>query len=167
MHDPYRGRRPTTAVERTIAAPAGRVWSLIADPDMPARFSAEYQGGRWLDGVHGPALGARFVGRNRNDVMGEWHTICHVIECDPPHRFAWAVNHVERPSATWRFTLTPEGQRVTLRFEAVLGPGPSGLTEAIRDHPQRRDAMIAWRLNDLRSNMQEVVDGVAALAEAP
>ena len=128
MRDHYGGQRPSTTVERSVAAPAERLWALVTDPDLPARFSEELQEGRWLDGASGPAVGARFRGRNRNDVMGEWHTTCHVIECEPPRRYAWAVDDVDAPNATWRFVLTPDGDRTTLRYEVVLGPGRSGLT---------------------------------------
>jgi uncharacterized protein YndB with AHSA1/START domain len=165
VRDYYMGRRPTTAVERTVAAPAEAVWRLITDLDVPARFSGEYLGGEWLDGATGPAVGARFRGHNRNEFMGDWHTICHVIECEPPLLYAWAVDDVDRPGATWRFTLVPDGDRTTVRYETVLGPGRSGLTAAIRERPERREALIAFRLDDLRGNMRAVVDGIAELAE--
>lgn len=165
MRDYYDGERPTTSVERTVVAPADVLWSLITDPDVPARFSSEYQGGQWLDGATGPALGARFSGHNHNEFMGDWHTICHVIECEPPLRYAWAVDDVDEPGATWRFMLTPDGERTIIRYETVLGPGRSGLTAAIRERPERRDVLIAFRLDDLRGNMRAVVAGIAGLAE--
>jgi uncharacterized protein YndB with AHSA1/START domain len=163
--DYYDGERPSTAVERTIASSPRDLWGLITDLDLPARFSTEYQGGEWLDGAVGPVVGARFRGRNRNDVMGDWDTICHVVECDPPSRYAWAVDDVDEPNATWRFVVTPDGEHSVVRFEVVLGPGRSGLTWAFRRHPGQRDALIAWRLEDLRGNMQAVVDGIANIAE--
>jgi uncharacterized protein YndB with AHSA1/START domain len=167
VRDYYDGQRPTTAVERTVAASAEAIWRLITDPDLPARFSDEYRGGEWLDGATGPAPGARFRGHNRNEYMGDWHTICHVVECEPPLRYAWAVDDVEEPNATWRFTLTSQGDQTVVRFETVLGPGRSGLTAAIRNRPDRRDQLIAWRLEDLRRNMRAVVDGIADLAADP
>ena len=167
MRDYYEGERPTTAVERAVAAPPWRIWPLITDLDVPARFSVEYQGGAWLDGATGPAVGARFRGHNRNEMMGDWYTTCQVIECRPPERYAWVVGDIDEPNATWRFTLVADGGGTSLRFETVLGPGRSGLTAAIRARPDKRDALIAWRLRDLQGNMRAVVDGIAALAGEP
>jgi uncharacterized protein YndB with AHSA1/START domain len=165
MRDWYEGRRPTTSVERVIAAPAGRLWPLFTDPDLPARFSHEYQGGHWIDGADGPAVGARFVGRNHRRSLGTWETVCHVIECQPPTRYAWAVADPDAPNAVWRFEAEPAAGGTTLRYTVVLGPGRSGLTWAIRQQPERRDELIAMRLDDLRRNMTAVVDGIAQLAE--
>ncbi len=164
--DAYDGQRPSTAVERLIAAEPRHVWPLITDIDVPARFSSEYRGGEWLDGARGPRVGARFRGHNRNDYMGAWHTTSQVIECDEPSRYAWVVSDPDRPNSTWRFLVTQSKAGTRIRFEVVLGPGPSGLTAVIGERPHERDALIGWRLRDLRRNMQTVVDGIAGLAEA-
>jgi hypothetical protein len=165
MHDWYDGQRPTTSVEQVVAAAAATLWPLFTDPDLPARFSREYQGGHWIDGADGPALGARFVGRNRRRLLGTWETVCHVVECAPPHRYAWAVTDPATPNATWRFETEPTDGGTLLRFSVVLGPGRSGLTWAIRQAPERRDELITRRLEDLRRNMAAVVAGIAELAE--
>jgi len=52
-----------------------------------------------------------------------------------------------------------------LRYTVVPGQGHSGLTWAIRQQPERRDELIAFRPGDLRRNMAAVVDGIAELAE--
>ena len=67
--------------------------------------------------------------------MGEWETVSTVTECDPPHRFAWAVGDPAHPSATWRFTLQPDGEGTRLEQWYADGPGP------LRpEHRHRRDA---------------------------
>ena len=66
-------------VSASIGAPVERVWELVTDVDLPARFSREYQGGEWLDD---PGEGARFRGHNRiGDV--EWSTTCTVVDFRP------------------------------------------------------------------------------------
>src|SRR3712207_3727366 len=40
---------PTTDVEVAIAAPPERVWEVVADIELPVRFSSELQEVRWLD----------------------------------------------------------------------------------------------------------------------
>jgi uncharacterized protein YndB with AHSA1/START domain len=63
---------PTVTVEVMIEAPVQTVWELVADINLPARFSNEFRGARWVD--VGPALGARFVGRSGHKAMGDWET---------------------------------------------------------------------------------------------
>ena len=54
---------PTVDVDVLIDAPIERVWQLVTDIELPARFSSEFLGATWLD--EGPRVGARFVGRNQ------------------------------------------------------------------------------------------------------
>jgi uncharacterized protein YndB with AHSA1/START domain len=155
---------PTVEVDVLIDAPVERVWSLVSDIDLPARFSSEFQGARWLDGA-GPAAGARFVGRNRHPAAGEWETTCVVTVCEPGRAFGWAVGDPDHPSASWRFDLEEEETGVRLRQWGQIGPGPSGLTPAIEAMPDKEERIVARRLEEHRANMQATVDGVKALAE--
>lgn len=156
---------PTVDVEVFIDAPVERVWSLVSDINLPARFSAELQEARWLDDANGPAAGARFVGRSRHPAAGEWETTCVVTVCEPGRSFGWAVGDPDYPSASWRFDLEPEGTGARLRQWAQIGPAPSGLTPAILAMPEKEERIIARRLDEHRANMQATVDGVKALAE--
>jgi len=156
---------PSVAVEVYVDASPGRVWPLVTDVALPARFSREYVGGVWQEGASEPELGARWTGRNRHPVIGEWEVTCTVVECEPERVFAWAVNDLERPSATWKFELEPQDQGTRLRQSARLGPGPSGLTWAIERAPDKEERIIANRLDDLQRNMLATVNGIKALAE--
>ncbi len=100
---------PVVAVQILVDAPPGRVWDLVSEIALMAELSSELQEVAWLDGATGPAAGHRFTGRNAHPAMGEWETVSTVTECDRPRRFAWAVGDPEDPSATWRFTVTPDG----------------------------------------------------------
>ncbi|HZQ28179.1 MAG TPA: SRPBCC family protein [Acidimicrobiales bacterium] len=156
---------PTVEVEVLIDAPAERVWALVSDIDLPARFSSEFLGSRWIDGAIGPAPGARFVGRNRHPVGGEWETTCVVDVYEPGRSFGWAVGDPDYPSASWCFDIEPEQDGVRLRQWARLGPAPSGLTPAIEAMPDKEERIVARRLDEHRANMQATVEGVKALAE--
>jgi uncharacterized protein YndB with AHSA1/START domain len=156
---------PTTEAEVLIEAPAERVWELVSDIELPARFSSELRGASWLDGG-APAVGARFAGRNAHAATGEWETVCVVTVHEPERAFEWAVGDPEFPSATWRFDLTEEPGGVRLRQTARLGPAPSGLTPAIEAMPDKEERIVARRLEEHRVNMQATVEGVKALAEA-
>ena len=159
---------PTAEVEVEIDASPDRVWALVTDIDLPARFSQEFQGGHWDEGATGAAVGARFTGRNSHPAIGEWETHPLVVECDPPRVFAYVVGDPDASSATWRFELEPiaGGSRTRLRQWARMGPGPSGLTPAIQARPDAEERIVARRLDEWRTNMQATVAGIKALAES-
>ncbi|MCZ9342287.1 hypothetical protein NGM37_31465, partial [Streptomyces sp. TRM76130] len=71
-----------------------------------------------------------------------------------------------RPMAVWSYTLRTETGGVRLRQSVRVGPGPSGLTRAIGQRPDREPDIIAFRLEELRAGIQETLTGVKALAEA-
>lgn len=154
---------PTVEVAREIAAPVEAVWDLVADIDLPARFSAEFQGAAWLD--EPPRLGARFRGRNTHEAIGTWETTCTVIAYEPPRTFGWAVQDPGNPSATWRFDLEPAAVGTRLTMRARMGPGPSGLTPAIEAMPDKEERIVERRLEEWRRNMAATVAGIQELAE--
>ena len=156
---------PAVDVEVGIAAAPSRVWELVADITLPARFSEEFQGAEFLDGATTPALGARFRGTNRHPAIGEWQTTSVLVGFEPERVFAWAVQDPDNPSASWRFELEPDGDGTKLRYGCVLGPGPSGLSYAIEQRPDKEERIIERRLQEHRENMQRVVRGIKALAE--
>src|SRR5207247_4650129 len=133
---------PVVAVQILIEAPPERVWSLVSNIGLMAELSPELQEVAWLDGASEspdatPAVGRRFTGRNAHPAMGEWETVSTVTECDPPHRFAWAVGDPAHPSATWRFTVTPDGDGALLEQWYQMGPARSGLNIAIDAMPDK------------------------------
>ena len=155
---------PQASVEVDIAAAPGTVWALITDISLPAQFSPEFQGADWID--DGPALGATFHGHNKHDFVGEWTTTSTVTAYDEGSVFEWTVGDLENKTARWRFDLAPAGDGSTLRFSAEMGPGPSGLTMAIQQMPDREEDIVANRLGEWTGNMQSTLDGIKGLAEA-
>ena len=154
---------PVVEVSAHIAAPISRVWDLVTDINLPARFQDEFRGAEWLDDG-GPGLGHSFRGRNGRDER-EWETTSWVVFYEPEREFGWAVSDKENPGATWTYRLEPEGGGTRLVYHRMLGPGPSGITRLIERHPDREEELIASRDETHRSNMQGVVDGIKALAE--
>ena len=156
---------PTMEVEVEVGVSAAVIWPLISDIDMPARFSEEFQGAEWIDGV-GPAIGSRFRGRNRHPVVGEWTTECTVVDYEPERAFGWVVGDVDNVLASWRFDLEQDGERTRLRMSARMGPGPSGITAAIEARPDREDDIVERRLDEWRSNMTATVEGIKASVDS-
>ncbi len=154
---------PEVEVNATIHAPPGVVWNLITDINLPARFQDEFVAADWLD--VGPALGARFLGRNTRGERS-WETTSWVVTYEPLRAFGWAVMDVTNPAATWTYYLDSQGEVTTLRYNRVVGPGPSGLTKMIERYPDREEGIIEARDAEHRTHMQAVVDGVRELAES-
>lgn len=93
-----------------MAAPADKIWGLIADVRNTPRFSPEVFESEWLDGATGPALGATFRGHvRRNEIGPVYWTTCRVTACEPGREFGFAVLAGDRPVNNWHYRLTPAG----------------------------------------------------------
>jgi ligand-binding SRPBCC domain-containing protein len=156
---------PVVAVQIRIDAPPERVWDLVSDIALMAELSSELQAVTWLDGVSGPAAGRRFTGRNAHPAMGEWETVSTVTECDPPHCFAWAVGDPAYQSATWRFTLKPDGEGTQLEQWYQMGPARSGLNFAIDAMPDKEAKIVFVRMREHESAMQHNLEIIKERAE--
>src|ERR1700751_1620372 len=156
---------PVVAAEIGIDAPPERVWDLVSEIALMAELSSELQEVTWLDAgpeMTGPAVGRRFTGRNTHPAMGEGETVSRVTECAPPHRFAWAVGDPAHPSATWRFTLRPDGEGTLLEQWYQMGPARSGLNIAIDAMPDKEAKIVFVRMREhetgMRHNLAEIKD---------
>ena len=151
-------------VSLEIPAPPERVWDVVTDISVMPRFSTELQSIEWAEGFSGAALGARFLGTNRNAAVGEWTVPSEIVEFEPYRVFGWAVASAENPAATWRFDLTPTDEGTSLSYTAKIGPGPSGVTWLISREPDRAEEIIADRLEFFRTGMTATLEGIRDLA---
>lgn len=156
--------QPSVDVEMYIAAAPQHVWSLATDLVLMGQWSPEYQGGEWLDGATGPLVGARFKGRNKRQER-EWESVSTITAAEPGKVFAWAVSDPKNPAASWRLTMAPEGSGTRVVHHVTMGPGPSGLTAAIAQRPEREEAIVAARVTEHRRNMQATLEGLKKAAE--
>ncbi|GAA4221255.1 uncharacterized protein YndB with AHSA1/START domain [Streptosporangium album] len=167
---------PTVECDVHIEADPARVWELVIDIELPARFSPELRRVRWLDDADRPAVNARFEGHNDNAVLGEWRTVSYVIELDALRVFGWAVVDPDgrfgggtadprTPMAAWRFDLEPEAGGTRLRHGARIGPARSGLSLAIDRMPEKEEALVRHRLAGLLAGIQDTLLGIKTLAE--
>ncbi len=170
LQNPIDGRPPVHAdgagitVEVDVDAKPADLWPFVSDIDLPARFSDEFQGAEWIDDE--PAVGSRFLGRNRRDDLGEWEVTCTIVDYEHERVFAWHAGDPDNPAAQWRFEVLPLLGGTRLRFSMVLGPGPSGLTAAIEAMPDKEVAIIASRQKGQIANMRRTIEGIRDLAEA-
>ncbi len=156
---------PGVTVEVETKAKAAALWPLISDPDMPARWSDEFQGATW-DGE--PAVGQRFTGRNSIEDFGEWETSSVCTHYDENRCFGWKVQRLDadEPGTQWRLELIPLAGGTRLRFAMRFGPGSSALTWNIDSDPDRETEIIRQRQDVHRANMLRCAEGFVALAEA-
>ena len=157
---------PGMVVEVDIGAPVGAVWERVVDIDLPARFSEEFTGARWADGIDGPGVGAKFIGSNTHPAIGEWEVPCFVDRCVEHEEFGWVTSDLDNPGARWRFELSSIAGATRLRFAVALGPGPSGISVAIEAMPDREPRILFRRMEEHRANMQRVIDGIKEMVES-
>lgn len=158
---------PGAVVEIDIKAKPPDVWPHIADINVGVGASDEFTGAEWVDGSPGPEVGAQFVGRNRNDAAGvEWETTSTVERCDEGREFAWVVGDPDDAISRWRFELIGIAGATRLRYAVRLGPGESGLTSAIDQHPEAEARIIGRRVDTLLGNMTRVLEVIKQRVEA-
>ena len=163
---PCLGDGPGTVVEVDIKAPPGKVWPYVSDINFGVEFSEEFTGARWAEGFDGPALGAQFIGSNKHEAIGEWDIPCFIDRFEENRSFGWVTSDPANPGAQWRFELAAIAGATRLRYRLVLGPGPSGISAAIKAMPEKEPRILARRVGEHRANMQRIVDAIKTAAEA-
>jgi uncharacterized protein YndB with AHSA1/START domain len=148
------------SVTLRIGAPPERIYDIVTDIAQMGRLSPECVGGQWLDGATGPAVGARFKGRNKRGVA-RWSTTNQVVEADPGRVFSFQTL---QSGYAWTYRLEPDGTGtmvtenrapfkkrplVAKLFTQVLLGGEDGHTDELRD------------------GMHATLERLKALAEAP
>jgi len=149
------------SVTKKASAPAEVVYDLISDLPRMGEWSPENVGGEWRDGATGPAVGARFAGRNQR--KAGWTTTVTITEATRGVSFAFVTGKVERPETRWSYQLTPtpEGCEVTETCQILREPGPVGqwLTKL--------GTGVKWadRPEDMRRGVEETLRRLAEAAE--
>ena len=132
---------PSAEASIDIAAPPERVWALVSDLQLPARFSTEFQGADLLGGVQVPELGATqgrvdslaFVGDHRQ-VRGGTRQVLQRLPRPPilDDDGASGRSFSRSPDA---FALLPD----------VIERPPEGAGGAAREMPQGIAGFVAGR----------------------
>ncbi len=157
--------KPTVEASTWIDADPARVWSLVSDIKLMPTLSNELQAVEWADGAEAPRVGARFIGHNQHDAFGQWSTTSHVVACDEPREFAWAVGEPANPAAMWRFRLTPRDGGTSLSYWMQMGPGRSGLSVAIDSMPDKEQKIVFVRMREFEAAIGKTLAAIKRLAE--
>jgi uncharacterized protein YndB with AHSA1/START domain len=147
-------------VAATIDAPPDQVWSLIGDPTAMGGLTAECIAMQWAGRSSGPAIGARFQGRNRSG-WRRWTTACTIVRYQPGTEIAWDVAFGPLPIARWGYRVEPgDGPATTViseRFEDHRGSllrATSPLVRGTRDTEARNRANMAATLDRIKSRAE-------------
>lgn len=93
-----------------IDAAPETVYALVSDPGKLAGVAEEYAGHRWVRGFDGPAVGAKFKGRNRRGFR-RWSTLSTITDADPGRRFGFEVTSVAGlPVSRWQYDFEADGE---------------------------------------------------------
>ncbi len=156
---------PTVEASTWIDADPARVWRLVSDIELMPNFSNELQSVEWAQGCDRPRLGARFIGHNEHDAFGQWSTTSHIVACEEPREFAWAVGEPGHPASIWRFRLTPRDGGTSLNYWMQMGPGRSGLSTAIDAMPDKEEKIVFVRMREFESAISKTLAAIKRLAE--
>lgn len=150
-------------VEYVTDVPPDRMWDLVTAVERIGEWSPEMQGAAWRDGA-GPRVGAVFDGHLDFHDDQDVHTECVVTEATRPGVFEWVVlddaADPARPGSYWRYELSPAGTGTRVVHRFTHGPGDTGLREGVRENPDRAEAVIRGRLDQLRANMTSTLNAM-------
>ena len=142
-------------VTKEINASPETVFAMVSDLTRMGEWSPENQGGQWVKGATGPAVGAQFKGRNSNGKKS-WGTMVKVFEFAPGSKIVFALMVGPSRWCDWAWEVTPSanGSLVThswidrrSKFSNTLGRLVSG---------------VADRSEHNRKNMEATLEALAA-----
>src|SRR3954452_22863711 len=103
----------SVSVSVTVQAPAERLYGMVSDVTNMGRWSPETTSCGWIRGATGPAVGARFRGRNKAG-WRSWSTTARVAVAEPAKEFAFDVQTVAGIDvARWSYRFEPAGEGST------------------------------------------------------
>ena len=111
---------PTDSVTVHVEAPPDAVWQLVSDVTNTGRFSPETFEAEWIEGSHGPEVGARFRGHVKRNGRGPTYwTKCTVVASEPGREFAFVVGTPKNHPMTWgyHFVAAGDGTDVTEYYD--------------------------------------------------
>jgi uncharacterized protein YndB with AHSA1/START domain len=147
-----------------VEAPPDEVYELVSDVTRMGEWSPETTSADWVGGATGPAVGAKFKGRNRHG-LARWSTTPRVVAAEPGREFAFTTSWLGNDSTRWTYRFEPDdgGTRVTESFEMLEDvkwyfTASERLLMGVKDRKADLEAAMAKTLDRLKA----VVEGSAA-----
>lgn len=137
------------------------VYEIVADVTRTPDFSPEVRACRWLDGVVGPAVGARFEAVNGMPGGRSWKNRPVVIAAEPEREFAFERTERFAGTLVWSYRFEPRdgGTYVEESYEVTRPIGRIGwfIIGTIFGGKNRRE--------DLRNGMETTLERLKACVE--
>lgn len=155
-------RGTTSKVHEHVDAAPDVIYDLVADVTRMGQWSPECVACEWVDGATGPAVGARFRGRNRRG-LARWSNRPRVVTAERGREFSFvATDPIGRDMTKWTYRLEPtsSGTDVTESFEMVHSI-PLYIRLSDRWLMGIKDRQI-----DLEANMRRTLAALKVAAEA-
>ncbi len=145
-----------------ISASPEHVYALVSDITRMGEWSPECRSCKWVRGASGPAVGARFLARNKGRRGPSWYTLPVVTVAEPGRAFAFNRSGPGIGSYTWRYDMeaTSDGTRLIESY-AVERPLPAAMAWATQKWVGSAD-----RDDDLREGMRVTLRRIKAAAES-
>ena len=143
-----------------VEAPPEKVYGVVSDVTRMGEWSPETTSAEWVGGATGPAVGAKFKGRNRNG-LARWSTTPRVVSADPGREFGFTTSWLGKDMTLWTYRMEPEGpgSRVTESFEMLIDV-PWYFTASERWLMRVKD-----RKADLEANMAKTLERLKGVVE--
>ena len=147
------GEKAPVSASTEIAADPKVVYDLISDLPRMGEWSPENCGGKWKGGATGPAVGAKFKGKNKNG-WRSWSTDVTVTEASPPESFAFrcAVKGIQ--TAEWAYRITPTATGCTVTESTT--DKRSGLLAAIGNRVSGRKDRAGFNRTSIETTLAKL-----------
>ena len=142
-----------------VDAPPERVWDLVADVTRMGEWSPETTAAWWLGDASGPAVGARFKGRNRRGPV-RWSTTCEITAADRGRQFSFVRMSRIDGGTEWTYTMQAEGDATVLTEAARQRrlPGPAARLAGRMTFGADREAQIREGLRTTIGRIKEAAE---------
>ena len=138
-----------------IDAPPEKVYEMVSDVTRMGEWSPECISAEWVDGATGPAVGAKFKGKNKQGWM-RWSTKPEVIAAEPGQEFAFKTR-----DTTWQYRFEPSGSGGTDVTESFEVPH-YGFFFNLLTPAKKRQAIIVEGMQTTLQRIKAAAEGSVA-----
>lgn len=142
-------------VSREINISPETVFAMVSDLTRMGEWSPENQGGQWVKGASGAAVGAQFKGRNSNGKKS-WGTTVRVYEFVPSNKIGFALMVGGSRWCDWVWEVAPSANGSTVTHSWI------DRRSKFADWLGKKVSGVADRSEHNRKNMEVTLEALAS-----